>query len=91
MVERSELTALEQSAKPGQHKTARGVGCFCGQWGSPGWFESLDYPQIVGIPLSVLDDEGIPAPGIHLWVSSKPSWCSIADNLPQHDTYPDDG
>jgi hypothetical protein len=52
------------------------------------WFESLDYPEIVAIPLGVLDDGNIPTPEMHLWTQSKPDWCVINDTLPQHKTNP---
>jgi len=30
----------------------------------------------------------IPAPEMHLWVKSRPDWCSILDDLPQHQADP---
>ena len=66
-----------------------GVRCFCSTCGSPIWFESKDYSDIVMIPLGVLDDGDVPAPDMHIFVAAKPGWCSIHDGLPQHDTYPD--
>ncbi len=53
------------------------------QCGSPGWFESKDFPEIVGIPLGVIDAGDVPPPETHLWVNSKPNWCAINDDLPR--------
>ena len=68
--------------------SGRGTRCFCAKCGSPVWFESHEHPEIVAIPLGVLDDGDIPAPRMHLWTRSKPGWCTINDNLPQHRTNP---
>ena len=69
--------------------SGRGVRCFCGLCGSPVWFESKDYPGVVGIPLGVVDTGLVPAPEMHLWVKSAPTWCSVADDLPQFAEGPD--
>ena len=67
-----------------------GIRCFCSSCGSPVWFESKEDEDIVMLPLGVLDDGNIPSPDMHIWVTSKPGWCAIHDELPQHDTYSDD-
>ncbi len=64
--------------------SGHGLRCFCANCGSPVWFESLDYPEIVAIPLGVLDAGDVPAPTMHLWTNSKPSWCTLDDNLDKH-------
>jgi hypothetical protein len=69
--------------------SGHGVRCFCISCGSPVWFESKDYPSIIGIPLGVIDSGTHPHPEMHLWVSSKPEWCSINDDLPQFANGPD--
>jgi hypothetical protein len=71
-----------------KYDSGRGVRCFCSTCGSPVWFESKDYSDIVMIPLGVLDEGNIPAPDAHVFVGSKPGWCSIHDDLPQHDAHP---
>ena len=68
--------------------SGRGIRCFCRLCGTPVWFESIDFPEIVGIPLGVIDSGDVPPPEMHLWVSSKPDWCNITDALPQHETHP---
>ncbi|MGI9235684.1 MAG: GFA family protein [Woeseiaceae bacterium] len=68
--------------------SGKGLRCFCTDCGSPVWFESLDYPDMVAIPLGVLDDGAVPAPTAHIWTQSKPDWCRITDKLPQHASYP---
>ena len=41
-----------------------------------------------GIPLGVLDDDGVPRPEMHVWMKSAVPWESISDGLPQHETHP---
>lgn len=64
--------------------SGRGNRCFCTACGSPVWFESKDDDDVVMLPLGVLDDADIPPPRMHIWVSSKPGWCAIHDELPQY-------
>ena len=68
--------------------SGKGLRCFCTDCGSPVWFESLDHPDVVAIPLGVLDDGEIPAPTMSIWTDSKPDWCAITDDLPQHPRNP---
>lgn len=90
MAESSRLTITSKNAEISKFNSGRGIRCFCSQCGSPLWFESIDHPEIVAIPLGILDDADVPAPDMHLWVQSKPEWCAITDDLPQHDTHPFD-
>lgn len=71
-----------------KYNSGKGLRCFCPDCGAPVWFESLDYPDIVAIPLGVLDHGDIPAPEMRIWVRSRPDWCTITDELPQHETNP---
>lgn len=86
MADATKLTVTSSRAPIGRFNSGSGIRCFCSECGSPTWFESLDYPNIVGIPLGALDDSGgvIPKPEMHLWVQSKPKWCAILDELPQY-------
>ena len=84
MAEARELRVTPSDAPVGRYHSGRGIRCFCSVCGSPVWFESLDYPQIVGIPLGVIDSGQHPAPQMHLWVQSKPPWYEICDDLEQH-------
>lgn len=88
MAESSQLTITTETARVSKFNSGRGIRCFCSQCGSPLWFESIDHPEIVAIPLGVLDNADVPAPDMHLWVKSKPDWCAINDELPQHDGNP---
>ena len=77
------------TASVGAYVTDKGARKFCTGCGSPVWYESTDYPEVVGIPLGVIDSGEVPTPGMHLWVRSSPSWCAIVDGLPQHPTMPE--
>ena len=88
MTKSENLNISSSEVSISKYNSGKGLRCFCANCGSPVWFESLDYPEIVAIPLGVLDDGNIPAPEMHIWTRSKPGWCAIQDNLPQHDTRP---
>ena len=83
MAKRAELTVQPAEPNISRYDSGRGLRCFCNVCGGPVWFESLDYPEIVGIPLGVIDNGDVPPPEVHLWVSSKPAWCTLQDNLPR--------
>ena len=68
--------------------SGRGLRCFCSACGCPVWFESLDFPDIVAVPLGTIDQGEVPPPEKHLWMDSKPDWCVVQDNLPKHPNYP---
>ena len=68
--------------------SGNGLRVFCSSCGSPLWYEPTRLPQFRGIPLGVIDDEGVPEPEMHVWTKSSVSWASISDDLPQHDTHP---
>ncbi len=82
MAHRSELSLQNPDAKITKYNSGRGLRCFCTVCGSGVWFESTDFPEIIAIPLGVIDDEDIPLPEQHLWVDSKPDWRVINDDLP---------
>lgn len=88
MGESASLEVTRQDALVSKFDSGRGLRCFCAECGSPLWFESLDHPEIVGIPLGALDDGEIPPPEMHLWVRSRPDWCTLEDDLPEHETHP---
>ena len=79
---------VETQAQIAKFNSGKGLRCFCTECGSPVWFESLDYPELVAIPLGVLDDGNVPAPEMHIWTESRPKWCIIKDTLPRHKRYP---
>ncbi len=72
-----------------KYDSGRGLRCFCSNCGSPLWFESKDFPEIVMLPLGVFEDGPVPQPEMHIFVDSRPEWCVIRDDLPQHRLYPD--
>lgn len=84
MADATHVEVSKESSPVGRYNSGRGIRCFCTACGSPVWFESIDFPDVVGIPLGVLDDDDLPPPEMHLWVDSNPSWCLILDGLPQH-------
>ena len=88
ITETAKLKMTSTDANVSKFNSGRGLRCFCSDCGSPVWFESLKYPEIIAIPLGVLDDEGIPAPEMHIWTQSQPAWSSIDDDLPQYKTNP---
>ncbi len=75
-----------ESAEGGviKYNSGRGLRCFCGNCGGPVWFESLDFPEIVAVPLGIIDAGDVPSPTMHLWTDSKPSWCILDDSLDKH-------
>ena len=88
MGERTSIELTGDQQQIGQYNSRRGIRCFCQKCGAAVWFESLEFPDVVGIPLGVLDSGTPPIPEMHLWVSSKPDWYPILDELPQHQTHP---
>lgn len=88
IAQKSKLSMSSSAGDISKFDSGRGLRCFCSHCGSPVWFESLDYPEVVAIPLGVLDDGDIPEPEMHIWVRSRPKWRPIDDDLPQHETYP---
>lgn len=86
-VNRHDIKLKKQGATT-RFDSGRGYRCFCATCGSPVWFESKDSSDIVMLPMGVVDDGDVPAPDRHIWVSSKPRWCAIRDELPQHATSP---
>jgi hypothetical protein len=83
MAETSKFSLQSTDAPIARYDSGRGIRCFSSRCGSPACFESLEHPEIIGVPLGVLDSGRIPPPSMHLWVSAKPPWCSIDDDLPQ--------
>ena len=89
MAQTTQLKITTLDSKIGKYNSGRGSRCFCSNCGSPLWFESIEHPKMLAIPLGVLDNDRLPAPEQHIWTQSNPSWCSINDDLPQHPNYPE--
>ncbi len=67
-----------------RYDSGHGIRCSCGICGSPVWFESKDYADVVGIPLGLIDEGEVPTPEFHLWTDSMPTWCELNDDLPKY-------
>ena len=68
-----------------------GLRVFCRSCGSPLWFEPANMPDFIGIALGAIDEGEVTAPAVHLWTRSNASWATIEGDLPQHDTFPEQG
>jgi hypothetical protein len=44
----------------------------------------------VHVPMGTLKDKPAIKPSMHIFVGSKAAWFDITDDLPQHDTFPND-
>jgi hypothetical protein len=88
LIETAHLVIGQSNTAVGKYDSGKGFRVFCSSCGSPLWYEPTHLPQFRGIPLGVIDDEGVPRPEMHVWTKSKVSWASISDGLPQHDSHP---
>jgi hypothetical protein len=76
-----ELLQRWQSS-PGQFRV------FCGRCGSPLFKEDANRPHQVRLRLGCLDTEQPDKPLVHVFVSEKPSWSEISDDLPRYPKAP---
>lgn len=74
------VTYFESS--PGNHRG------FCRVCGSPIHTKFDAHPDVLGLPLGVLNEDPGIKPKFHVFVGSKAAWHDITDNLPQYDTLP---
>lgn len=86
--ETAHFAITKLGAQISRYRSGSTYRCFCSNCGSPLYSESLDYPELIGIPLGVLDDGDIPEPELRLWIRSKKEWESVDDDLPKYDTEP---
>jgi hypothetical protein len=56
----------------------------CARCGTPMFAEPKDPPARLGVALATLDDPAAIVPEMHIWVSEKVAWLTLADGLPQH-------
>ncbi len=61
---------------------------FCGRCGSPLFKRSDGRPGVVRLRLGCLDSAIDERPTAHIYVSQKPAWSEIHDDLPRYDTRP---
>lgn len=88
MVDTGQLTITQNNAPISEYNSGRGIRCFCSLCGSPLWFKSVDFPQIMALPLGVVDQGELPQPEMHLWFDSKPHWCMVNHSLPKFEQGP---
>ena len=70
-------------SSPGEYRT------FCSNCGSNLITEFEQNPDVLGLPLGVLDDDPGVRPERHVFVWSKAPWFEITDTLPQSPSWPD--
>jgi hypothetical protein len=87
LIETAQLTVKQSSAGLSKYNSGNGLRVFCSTCGSPLWYEPTDLPQFRGIPLGVIDDDGVPEPQMHVWMQSQVAWEPISDGLPQYRTH----
>jgi len=61
---------------------------FCGRCGSPLFKRMADHPQFVRLRLGCVDSEIDQRAAFHTFVSERPAWSEILDELPQFKTHP---
>jgi hypothetical protein len=88
LIETAHLSVERSSVGISKYNSGNGLRVFCSSCGSPLWYEPTGLPQFRGIPLGVIDEEGVPEPQMHVWTRSKVSWAPISDELVQHNTHP---
>lgn len=75
------VTYFESS--PGNHRG------FCRVCGSPIHTKFDSRPDVLGLPLGLLDQDPGVSPGFHVFVGSKAPWHDITDDLPQYRELPE--
>jgi hypothetical protein len=89
LIETTQLLIERSETAVSLYKAGNGFRAFCGNCGSPLWYEPTMSPQYRGIPLGIIhSDAGVPAPEMHVWTRSKVAWEPILDNLPPHEAHP---
>lgn len=81
-VVRGEALLSHHASSPGEERV------FCSRCGSPLFKRSAKNPAHIRIRLGTLDSELDQKPLVHVFVSEKPSWSEIYDDLPQHPRMP---
>jgi hypothetical protein len=81
---RVEQVEAEQGA-PKLYESSPGIRWyFCGECGTPLSYEDERLPGEVYIMVGVFDDPESFEPETHDWVSQKPEWLDIQDDLPRY-------
>lgn len=77
-----EALLAQYESSPGQARV------FCGRCGSPIMKRFADKPDTVRIRLGTLDSDIDERAKLHVWVSERPNWSEIGDDLPQFEKAP---
>jgi hypothetical protein len=59
---------------------------FCGECGSPIYFQFVDKPEYYALSVGSLDRPEDVKPADHWGIESRIAWVKIVDGLPQHET-----
>lgn len=78
----AELVTYYESS-PGNHRG------FCKVCGSPIHSRFDEHPDVLGLPLGLLDQDPGVKPRFHVFVGSKAPWHDITDDLPQFRELPE--
>lgn len=62
---------------------------FCSSCGTAISYEHEARPGELDVTLATLDDATGLEPRFHIWVSNKPAWVTLADDLPRYDELPE--
>ena len=60
---------------------------FCGNCGTPLYFQVTHQPKTVDFSVVTLDDPSAVEPGFHIFWSSKVPWFNPGDDLPKYDRF----
>jgi hypothetical protein len=58
---------------------------FCPTCGTRVFFEPVDFPDRVAVPVATLDDPSAIEPEMHIWISSKLEFVRLHDELPKYE------
>ena len=73
------------AGEPTRHRSSDAVlRSFCPRCGTPLTHEHSATPEEIDVTLASLAEPHGLAPGFHIWVSHKPPWVVLADELPQY-------
>ena len=71
--------------KPAAYESSPGnLRLFCGACGSPLGAREVKDSKLVAVNLGCLDNSNLIKPELHMFTSTKVSWCDIDDGLPRH-------
>ena len=70
-------TLAEYESSPGKMRA------FCSRCGSPVYAYMTAHPETLRLRMGLLDSDFTGRPQSHIWVSQKPAWDTICDEVPQ--------